>query len=72
MTTAEKAKAALTKTNNSNGNGSAKEVLLKAKRPGTMLGLKAGDVKSVIEAYKPCSSCHNINKQNSRISGMFS
>jgi recombination protein RecT len=56
MTTAEKAKAALTKTNNSNGNGSAKEVLLKAKRPGTMLGLKAGDVKSVIEAYKPLIS----------------
>ena len=61
MSTAEKAKAALEKTNG-NGNGTeaklvpVADLLKKAQRPGTMLGLKATDGKSIIEAYKPLIS----------------
>ncbi|MEW6507211.1 MAG: recombinase RecT [Bacteroidota bacterium] len=55
MTTAERAKETL--RNNDNGKdenkSTAVDILKKAKRPGTMLGLRSGDVKSVIEAYKP-------------------
>ena len=52
MTMAEKAKEALQMKKNGNGNG-ALEVIKKATKPGTMLGLKANDVKSIIEMYKP-------------------
>jgi len=61
MSTNEKAKELLMPTTtNGNGNGtiheSTSEVLKRAKRPGTMLGLKSNDVKSIIEAYKPLIS----------------
>lgn len=65
MSTAEKAKQQLqTETGNTQmvpsaqpGNGNTvTSVLSKAKRPGTLLGLKSGDVKSVIELYKPLIS----------------
>ncbi len=50
MTTQEKAKQALGKTDE------AVTALSKAKKPGTMLGLKSTDVKGVIEMYKPLIS----------------
>lgn len=52
MSTAEVAKEKL----NGNTGESTTEILKKAKRPGTMLGLKSNDVKSIIEAYKPLIS----------------
>jgi recombination protein RecT len=58
MTTSELAKEKL--SGNGNGNTetavSAMDLLKKSKKPGTMLGLRANDVHSIIDAYKPLIS----------------
>ena len=50
MSTEEKAKELL---KDAKPKPTLKQTLAKAKRQGTMLGLKAGDIKSVIDAYRP-------------------